>query len=118
MSEPLSDEAILVRGGLMEVLPMRVAIDTCYARKGFYGLSFWGENDLGLPEVLALAGLPHRHIRVSTVGRVRVLGHEPVRTDQRGHLVIKFAVPPTDTELVDLANAFDPPIPNPLVGKS
>jgi hypothetical protein len=97
----------------MEVVPMRIALDTCRARHRFYGLSFWGENGLTIGEIVALAELEHLHIRVSTVGRLRAIGREPVRTRRPGHLSLRFEVSPSDEEVGELASAFDPPIPTP-----
>lgn len=102
----------------MEVLTMRVAIDTCQARHGFYGLSFWGDNGLSVEQIVQLAGLEHPRIRVSTIGRIRQLGLEPVRLGRFPHLTIKFELPPTDEELRALAEVFDPPTPNPAVARN
>jgi hypothetical protein len=68
---PLRDDAIVIRGGLMELVPLRVALDTCFEENYFYGLSVFGENDLTVEEIAEAAGgrLPHTSIRVSTVGQ-------------------------------------------------
>jgi hypothetical protein len=51
-------------------------------------------------------------IRMSTVRHLRAIRREPER---RGHpqLSVRFAVRPTDDELVEAADALGPPIPNP-----
>jgi hypothetical protein len=115
VEEPLADQAFMVRGGLMEVIGMRLAADTCERRHGFCGLSFWGDNGLSVEQVLAIHPLDHGQIRISTVGRVRALGLEPRRWGAYPHLTIRFLFSPTDEQLEELAATFDPPVPNPLV---
>jgi hypothetical protein len=99
----------------MQVVPMRFALDTCERRYGFYGLSFFGDNDLSVEQIVALAGsrLEHLRVRVSTVGQLRACGLEPFRSGEFPHLSVRFEVSPSDEELVELAEAFDPAISNP-----
>ena len=103
----------MIRGGLMGVPALRQSLETCRARLGFHGLSFWGENGMTVKEVCLLAPLRNFRIRVSTVGRLRSHGYEPVRSGVRPHLMVRFERPPTDEELWRLAHAFGPDIPNP-----
>jgi hypothetical protein len=109
----LEDEALVVRGGHMELIPLRIAVDACMARHSFYGLSFFGDNGLSLERIVSLAGLEHTHVRVTTMGRLRAMGHEPARWGAYPHLSLRFEVSPTDGELVDLAGTFDEAIPSP-----
>ena len=109
----LDDEALVVRGGLMKLVTTRISVDTCLARRGYYGLSFFGDNDLSLDEIVDLGPIEHAMVRVSTAGRVRQAGYEPERTGTYPHLTVRFDISPTDDELVELAAAFDSAIPNP-----
>ena len=112
--EPLADETFVIRGGLMEIVPLRIAIEACRRRAGFYGLSFCGENSLSVPEITRLTTrLPQPRIRVSTIGRLRALGYELYRSGPRPHLTLKFEISPTDSGLKELVGAFGPDIPNP-----
>lgn len=99
----------------MDVPAMRIALDTCKERFGFYGLSFWGDDGLSVDEIAALARLPNARIRVSTVGRLRALGLELSRFGRYPHLTLRFEISPTDEELAELAKTFDSDIPNPAV---
>ena len=100
----------------MRIITLRVAIDTCMARRGFYGLSFFGDNDLDVEAItrLAASNLDHGQIRLSTVGRIRGVGFDPYRSGEYPHLSVRFELNPTDDELERLVSAFDDPIPNPL----
>jgi hypothetical protein len=89
------------------------ALDVCFERMGFFGLSLWGDNGLMFEEVCRLARLRNPRVRVSTVGRLRVLGLDPHRSGRYPHLTIKFVTRPSGGELVALIDAFGPPISNP-----
>lgn len=97
----------------MGVLTLRQSPETCRARMGFYGLSFWGENGMTVKEICLQARMRNLRIRVSSVGRLRALGHEPYRSGSAPHLTVRFRVAPSDQDLWRLARAFDPDIPNP-----
>lgn len=97
----------------MGVLALRRSVETCQARLGFHGLSFWGEDGLSVKEICLAARLRNRRIRVSTVGRLQARGYEPVRSGSRPHLTLRFDRVPTDEELWRLARVFDRDIPNP-----
>jgi hypothetical protein len=111
--EPLNDQAYVIRGGLMVIITLRIAIDTCMERQKFYGLSFFGENGLSVDETARLAGIDNRRMRVSTVGAIRSAGFQPIRSGEYPHLSVRFEVVPTDDELERLVAVFDDDIPNP-----
>jgi hypothetical protein len=111
--DPLIDETLVIRGGLMELVPLRQALQTAHAVIGFYGLSFWGDNGLSFDQVCFEAQIRNGRVRVSTVGRLRSLGHEPFRSGSFPHLSVRFELPPTDEELEALVGVFDPVVPNP-----
>jgi hypothetical protein len=111
--EPLADECVVVRGGLLEVRSLRHSVEVCATRLGFYGLSLRGENGLTFEETCRRARLRNLVVRVSTVGLLRELGHEPYRSGRSPHLTIEFDLRPTDDELRAVAGAFDPAVPNP-----
>jgi hypothetical protein len=112
-ADPLKDDAFVIRGGVMDLLPLRQALMTCLAYREYYGLSFFGENDLSVEETALSARLPNRQIRVSTVARIRACGHELFRSGDPPHLTLRFEISPTDAELGRLIGAFDLPIANP-----
>jgi hypothetical protein len=98
-AEPLNDQAYVIRGGLMVIITLRIAIDLCMARRKFYGLSFFGDNGLLVDETARLAGMANHRMRVSTVGGIRSAGFEPIRSGEYPHLSVRFEVIPTDDEL-------------------
>ena len=97
----------------MELATLRYALAACMVERGFYGLSFWGENGLSFHAICQEAGLRNLRVRASTVARLRALGMEPYRSGRPPHLSLRFVVPPTDGELDRLADAFEHPVRNP-----
>lgn len=104
---------MVVRYGLMELDHLRIAVDRCKEARGYYGLSFFGENDLSVLEIVTVAARPHRWVRVTTHGILRRQGFELRRSGGYNHLVHRFDDRPDDAELRLLAGLFDPPIRNP-----
>ena len=60
---PLRHDALIVRFGLMARADVTTSIRRCRAIRGFHGLSFFGENDMTIEEIAAVAGAPHRWLR-------------------------------------------------------
>lgn len=120
MDEPLADETLVVRGGLMELDRLRDSLEDAFDQGGFYNLSFWGEDGFTLEQLIEATnrnpehppGLPHPRLRVAPVAALRLRGHEPYRTDPWPHLAVRFDRLPTDEELRDLVSAFAA-VPNP-----
>ena len=50
----------------MDLQTLRHSLEACMVERGFYGLSFWGENGLSFEAICRAAGL--RNLRV---GRAR-----------------------------------------------
>ena len=99
----------------METLLLRHAIQTSHEVDGFYALSFYGDNDLSVSEIVQLAQLPHGKIRVSNVGALRNMDLEPLRSPPYPHLLVKFDICPSDDELEEITRLFALPIPSPRV---
>lgn len=53
--EPLSWDAIVVRGGEMALPSLRVALQTSYVQDGEYALSFFGENGMSIVRIIEAA---------------------------------------------------------------
>jgi hypothetical protein len=96
-SKALGDEAFVIRGGLMELLPLRIALDTCQARWDFHGLSFYGDDGLSVPQIVEASDIQHPRIRV-TAGRIRAIGRQVERFGQHPHLTLRFEISPSDEE--------------------
>ncbi len=113
MLNPLGDESWVIRGGLMLLEPLCISAKDGLIVEGFHNLTFWGEDDKTVDEIAREADLPHGQIRVSTIGKLRALGHEPYRSEPWPHLTVRFEAEPTDDELEALVGVFDDPIQNP-----
>ena len=113
VDQPLWNETLVVRGGLMQLPHLRHSLATAEAEEGFFNLCFWGENGMELDNLLAVAFVPHPQIRTARVGAFRARGHEPYRSEPWPHLTVMFETEPTDDELKDLVGAFARAIPNP-----
>lgn len=85
----------------------------CYEALGFYGISFYGDNNLSVDEIARLAGKPNQEIRISTVGRFRGTGFELARRGRFPHLTLRFPSPPSDRDLKPLEAMFGEPVANP-----
>lgn len=109
----LSDDALVIRGGLMEVASLRISVETCLRVEGFYGLSFFGADGLSIQQIATLAALPNGRIRVARMGALRGIGREPTPRGSFPHLSLEFPTSPTDVELEELAGVFGSDIPNP-----
>ena len=79
MPEAISDEAIIVRGG--RNLPDDIRRGMGTHPSGVRGISVECSTDLTAAE-LAYA-IPHGHIGITTVGAVRAIGGDVVRTSGR-----------------------------------
>lgn len=113
--EPLRDDAIVVRFGRdsLRVEHLRGQASLCHEAQGFYGISFYGDNDLSLDEVSRLAAKPNRELRTSTVGRLRKAGFHLERRGRFPHLTLRFGANPSDENLRAVEAVFDPPERNP-----
>ncbi len=79
MVEPISDEAIVVRGGMNR--PLDIERGTSTHPSGITGVSV--ECDIHLTEKELAATIPHGQIGVTTVGAVRQKGGDVIRTTGR-----------------------------------
>ena len=113
MPEALRDDALVVRFGLLRPSDVDASLRRCLAIRGYYGLSFFGDNGLALEDVAAKAGLPHRWLFASTNGILRSSGFALRRQGERNHLVLRFDRCPSARRLHALLRLFDGPIANP-----
>lgn len=113
--EPLRDDCVVVRFGLMELSHLRRAAARPYnpPHRAWYGLSFHGENGMSAEDIAREARMNHMWMRVTSMGRLRGAGFEPARTGLFPHLSLRWAKMPTDTELRKLTDLFDVVTENP-----
>jgi hypothetical protein len=100
----------------MELDQLARSVEKCQRLWHFYGLSFYGDNDLSEEEIAEQAKRPHGYMRVSTVGRLRGLGFEPQRTGIPPHLSLRFSASPALPDLEMLTSLFGEPVDNPYSG--
>lgn len=105
MAELISDDALVVRGGLNRVVDLRRGTGTHPA--GVTGVSVECSAGLTLEELAAF--IPHGQLGVTTVGAVRAAGGDVIRTSGRG---------PHHTTLTGLtadaaSKLLTPTVPNP-----
>jgi hypothetical protein len=112
---PLSDVAIVVRGGLM-------ASETLQVNAEAHTLEHPGEWAISVAsaEGLDVAELVHRSpwirnntIRVASVGAVRALGHDVVPSGEFPHADLILGSEPSEAIWEELRQAFDDPIRKP-----
>lgn len=111
-TERLSDDALVVRGGLMLLSDLERAAEVCQASLGFPGISVYAADGLGLAELVMATPLAHSQLRWSRAGRLRAAGFalEPTRSWPHYTLRLTDASP---AELRRVEQTFSPPEPNP-----
>jgi hypothetical protein len=124
----LSDDAVVVRGGMMNRRDL-IGSARRYAdqNNGVYGLSFWswlglsaGEITLRVKGMHAVGRNPvgHGQMRHATAGKLREPTPEGrsfglLKTRQDGHYTLTFPSEPTEADWERLDNMFGPLEPNP-----
>lgn len=116
----MPDEAFVIRGGVMHLDDLRTNVDNHYDMvleaedREEWALSVNSIPGLRIRDLALKAQRPNPKMCVSTVGRVRALGHE-VRPDweENGHSNIVFGSEPTDADLERVKAVFRGPCPNP-----
>lgn len=85
-----------------------------FDENGRYSLSVGADAEMNLYDLCMANRRQNRHIRKSTVGRLRAVGFEvtwPVGNKRHSDLILP--TPPTDDDWARLVEAFDPAEPNP-----
>ena len=109
----LTDEAIIVRGGTMQLPHLYASIDLAADRQGYPNLSFFGGNGLDVHDVCRHNPIRNRQVMFTTAGAMRSSGFDPRPQGDPDHVEVRFTVRPTDDELERLRAAFGGAIPNP-----
>jgi hypothetical protein len=109
----LPNDAVVVRGGLMDRERTAASATAAFRESGVYGLSVWAAPGMGADDIVRLARshgpefLPHAKIRTSTVGRLQPYTLEA--DNPGGHYLLKLPTPPTNADWDALELAFDDP---------
>jgi hypothetical protein len=112
-SDILPDEAVVVRGGMMELTTMKTNVMDHFYETGEYALSVWAIPDCDADNIARQCPIRHGKIRESTVGAIRRLGYDVALSGEFGHADVKFAAEPTDEDYEALRAVFSAPRPNP-----
>lgn len=107
-SDPLPDDALVVRGGVNTPEQIRRGYGT--HPSGVSGVSVHSSPGLGAPDLTV--GIPNGQVGVTTVGEVRAAGGDVIRTSGRSrhHATLTGLTP---EEISDL---LTPTVPNPSSG--
>lgn len=83
MSTPTSipDEALVVRGGLVTGDQLRQG---CGEHEGVFGFSVQCETAMSVKDLVRAGTIPNRTVGVSTVGELKAVGYDVIRTSGRG----------------------------------
>jgi hypothetical protein len=108
-SDPLPDDALVIRGGTNTPKQVRDGIDR-HRQSGVVGVSVQSAEGVRADE-LAI-GLPHGRVGVTTVGHVRALGGDVIRTSGRSphHATLTGLTPE------QISGLLNPTVPNPALG--
>jgi len=115
-SEPqldLADDAIVVRGGLMEsaTLATNIAKHAVFFPDDPPSLSVGAHPEWTATEiVVAAAFIPNAQVRVSTVGAIRALGHDVVPQGRIPHANLRLSANPSEDVYDELRSVFSEPI--------
>jgi hypothetical protein len=108
------DEQVVVRAGVMSYEDVSNSVETeSLEDSGYFGLSTQSLPDKTADEIMEASGLPHRKMRVSTIGRLRKAGFVVDHFDDDGHCLIMFDQLPSEAEYESLQAAFDAAIVSP-----
>lgn len=106
-----SDDALVVRGGQMNLTDLRRAAVDCQKAKGRPGLSVWSRDDASLDELTEAGTIPNPKVRTTTVRRIVEDGLEIEETGSP-HCTIWLS-DTSESTLMNLVNLFDEPVTNP-----
>lgn len=107
-SDPLPDDALVVRGG--QNTPDQIDEKIDRHPSGVVGVS--AESAPGLTVAELAANLPHGRVGVTTVGRIRAAGGDviPTRGRSPNHATV------TGLDADELSRLLNPTVPNPASG--
>ena len=109
----LPDDALVLRGGTMRMADLLRTAEHCVVKHGRPGVSVFAADVASLDELLAQCVVPHGHIRLSTVGRLRALGFTVEQTGPPPHHTVWLPAGDREHWLKVLERAFDEPIARP-----
>lgn len=115
---PLPDDAVVVRGGVMNPPDLYVNAVTHFQNRGEYCLSVFSIPEMSADEIAHVMVntcdvLRNNKIRESTVGALRAAGYDVVPSDYYGHADLRLFSEPSDEHWDRLVTLFAPPRRNP-----
>lgn len=111
----LSDDALLVRGGLMaDRKDMQQQAEDALELCGLHALSLGGDDRMNLHDLAMANRRPNPRLRKSTAARTRAAGFAlTYPKGKKRHCDLILPRPMTDKDWDALEQAFDPAEPNP-----
>jgi hypothetical protein len=122
----LPDEAVVVRGGIMEREPTIKKAASAIPDHGVNGLSVWSVEGLSAAEIVRLARsyddptaappksyMPYPQMRTSTVVQLRARGFDLRPDSPLGHYMLTIPTPAADGDWDALQEEFGYPEPTP-----
>jgi hypothetical protein len=106
-----SDDALVVRGGQMNLSDVLKSALDCQKAKGRPGLSVWSRDDASLDELTEAGTIPNPKVRATTVRRIVEDGLEIEETGSP-HCTIWLS-DTSESTLMNVVNLFDEPVANP-----
>lgn len=109
----LPDDALVARGGTLQIKDLRKnALDTHY-RHEFFGVSAWAGIDVGFEDLMIVANIFNSYVATTTAGDIRAAGFTIELTGPPRHCSIDLGQFPSDAVLVRLKKAFGDFVANP-----
>jgi len=113
-NDPVLDEALCVRGGLMGVSSLLKSAARAKRREGAPGISvFCGHPESTVADLVGAGDIPHRQIRVSTAGAIRSAGFTVRRQGRWPHCTVDMSPEADEASASRLAACFGEPELNP-----
>jgi hypothetical protein len=122
----LPNDAIVVRGGLMEREQTIKRAEAAFRDVGVYGLSVWAAIGMSAAEIVRLARghndpaanppkryMPYPQMRTSTAGQLRACGFDLVPDSPFGHYLLTIPTPPAEEHWDALQREFGDAEPAP-----
>jgi hypothetical protein len=111
----LTTDTVVIRGDVMVAVNLTARAMKDFARLHYYGLSVMAilRPLVTVGQTVAYTGLSFPMVQLSTVARVRAAGFGIERTFSWPHCTIDIGADPSESVMLRLIDAFDPPEPIP-----
>ena len=112
-SKRLSNACLVIRFNEADPMKIRAALDDCWKKYKYWGLSFAGRDGLTAGEIVRRGRFPSDYMQITTVAKLRAAGFTPIPDGGNVHISLRFKKRPTDGEIERLCAVFDDRVDNP-----